>query len=149
MDMSTPTGATGLLALPGLTRADVDGAIPGFAEPRIEALLRSLPKDARRTLIPIRDSAAQFLALCTAGAAVSRSRTDAAQPTANSVIGGAVWLPVGNDTRIVDTPWVNTRDRRYLLQAAKFRLSRSMHSLQAHGSFTASMSRGPQQLGSI
>ena len=84
--------------------------------------------------------ASRFARRCTAGAAVSRSRTDAAQPTANSVIGGAVWLPVGNDTRIVDTPWVNTRDRRYLLQAAKFRLSRSMHSLQAHGSFTASMS---------
>jgi ATP-dependent helicase HrpA len=65
------TLALALLALPGLTRADVDGAIPGFAEPRIEALLRSLPKDARRTLIPIGDAAAQFLALCAAGAAVA------------------------------------------------------------------------------
>ena len=51
-----------LLALPGLTRAAVDAAVPGLAEPRIEALLRSLPKDARRTLIPIRDTAAEFLA---------------------------------------------------------------------------------------
>ncbi|HEY4443159.1 MAG TPA: ATP-dependent RNA helicase HrpA [Steroidobacteraceae bacterium] len=51
-----------LLALPGLTRAAVDAAVPGLAEPRIEALLRSLPKDARRHLIPIRDTAAQFLA---------------------------------------------------------------------------------------
>jgi ATP-dependent helicase HrpA len=51
-----------LLALPGLTRAGVDAAVPGFAEPRIEALLRSLPKDARRHLIPIGDTAAQFLA---------------------------------------------------------------------------------------
>src|SRR5216684_2157119 len=42
-----------LLALPGLTRAGVDAAVPGFAEPRIEALLRWLPKDARRNLIPI------------------------------------------------------------------------------------------------
>src|SRR5882724_1758723 len=51
-----------LLALPGLTRAGVDAAVPGFAEPRIEALLRSLPKDVRRNLIPIGDTAAQFLA---------------------------------------------------------------------------------------
>jgi ATP-dependent helicase HrpA len=40
----------------------VDAAVPGFAEPRIEALLRSLPKDARRNLIPIGDTAAQFIA---------------------------------------------------------------------------------------
>ncbi len=58
-----------LLALPGLTRAAVDAAVPGLAEPRIEALLRSLPKDARRNLIPIGDTAAQFLAAAGAGAA--------------------------------------------------------------------------------
>jgi ATP-dependent helicase HrpA len=58
-----------LLALPGLTRAAVDTAVPGLAEPRIEALLRSLPKDARRNLIPIGDTAAQFLAAGGAGAA--------------------------------------------------------------------------------
>jgi ATP-dependent helicase HrpA len=57
-----------LLALPGLTRAAVDAAVPGLAEPRIEALLRSLPKDARRNLIPIGDTAAQFLAGVTSGA---------------------------------------------------------------------------------
>jgi ATP-dependent helicase HrpA len=51
-----------LLALPGLTRAAVDAAVPGLAEPRIEALLRSLPKVARRNLIPIGETAAQFLA---------------------------------------------------------------------------------------
>jgi ATP-dependent helicase HrpA len=51
-----------LLALPGLARAGVDAAVPGFAEPRIEALLRSLPKDARRHLIPIGETATQFLA---------------------------------------------------------------------------------------
>ncbi len=51
-----------LLALPGLTRAAVDAAVPGLAEPRIEALLRSLPKDARRSLIPIGETAAEFLA---------------------------------------------------------------------------------------
>jgi ATP-dependent helicase HrpA len=51
-----------LLALPGLTRATVDGAIPGLAAPRIEALLRSLPKQARRSLIPIGETAAAFLA---------------------------------------------------------------------------------------
>ena len=32
-----------LLALPQLTRAEVLGAVPGFAAPRVEALLRSLP----------------------------------------------------------------------------------------------------------
>jgi ATP-dependent helicase HrpA len=58
-----------LLALPGLTRAAVDAAVPGLAEPRIEALLRSLPKDARRNLIPISDTAAQFLAAAGASAA--------------------------------------------------------------------------------
>jgi len=51
-----------LLALPGVTRALVDSAVPGLAEPRVEALLRSLPKEARRTLIPIAETAAQFLA---------------------------------------------------------------------------------------
>ncbi len=56
-----------LLALPGLTRGDVDAAVPGFAVPRIEALLRSLPKDARRTLIPIGHTAAQFVAAMRAG----------------------------------------------------------------------------------
>ncbi len=51
-----------LLALPSLTRAAVDAAIPGLAAPRIEALLRSLPKDARRSLIPVAATAAAFLA---------------------------------------------------------------------------------------
>jgi ATP-dependent RNA helicase HrpA len=55
-----------LLALPGLTRAAVDAAVPGLAAPRIEALLRSLPKDARRNLIPISDTAAQFMAAAAA-----------------------------------------------------------------------------------
>jgi ATP-dependent helicase HrpA len=56
-----------ILALPGLTRAGVDAAVPGFGEPRIEALLRSLPKDARRNLIPIGETAAQFLASTASG----------------------------------------------------------------------------------
>jgi ATP-dependent helicase HrpA len=51
-----------LVALPALTRTAVDAAIPGLALPRVEALLRSLPKDARRNLIPIAATAAQFLA---------------------------------------------------------------------------------------
>jgi len=51
-----------LLALPGLTQAMLDAAIPGLALPRIEALLRSLPKEARRNLIPIAETAARFLA---------------------------------------------------------------------------------------
>jgi ATP-dependent helicase HrpA len=50
-----------LLALPSLTRAAIDAAIPGLAAPRIEALLRSLPKDARRSLIPVAATAAAFL----------------------------------------------------------------------------------------
>jgi ATP-dependent helicase HrpA len=50
-----------LLALPGLNRAMLDAAIPGLAAPRVEALLRSLPKDARRNLIPVAETAAQFL----------------------------------------------------------------------------------------
>jgi ATP-dependent RNA helicase HrpA len=51
-----------VLALPNLTRAILDGAIPGLAEPRIVALLRSLPKEARRDLIPIGATARAFLA---------------------------------------------------------------------------------------
>jgi ATP-dependent helicase HrpA len=39
----------------------VDAAIPGLVAPRVEALLRSLPKDARRGLIPIAATAASFL----------------------------------------------------------------------------------------
>jgi ATP-dependent helicase HrpA len=50
-----------LLALPGLTRAAIDAAIPGLAAPRVEALLRSLPKEARRSLIPVAATAAAFL----------------------------------------------------------------------------------------
>jgi ATP-dependent helicase HrpA len=58
-----------LLALPGMTRAMIDAAIPGLAAPRIEALLRSLPKDARRSLIPVAATAAQFLKETQAAAA--------------------------------------------------------------------------------
>ena len=50
-----------LLALPTLTRAEVDAAVPGLAAPRVEALLRSLPKDARRGLIPIGAAVASFM----------------------------------------------------------------------------------------
>ncbi|MDP8984865.1 MAG: ATP-dependent RNA helicase HrpA [Pseudomonadota bacterium] len=50
-----------LLALPTLTRASVDAAVPGLAQPRVEALLRSLPKEARRSLIPIGAAAASFM----------------------------------------------------------------------------------------
>lgn len=51
-----------LLALPELTRSAVDAGIPGLAAPRVEALLRSLPKDARRSLIPVAETASNFLA---------------------------------------------------------------------------------------
>jgi ATP-dependent helicase HrpA len=50
-----------LLALPGLDRSMIDAAIPGLTAPRIEALLRSLPKEARRGLIPIAATASSFL----------------------------------------------------------------------------------------
>jgi ATP-dependent helicase HrpA len=51
-----------LPALPTLTRAAVDGAIPGLIEPRVSALLRSLPKEARRSLIPMGAAAQEYLA---------------------------------------------------------------------------------------
>jgi ATP-dependent helicase HrpA len=51
-----------LLALPQMTRAQVLAAVPGFAAPRIEALLRSLPKETRRLLIPIAKTAQEFVA---------------------------------------------------------------------------------------
>jgi ATP-dependent helicase HrpA len=62
-----------LLALPSMTRAAIDAAIPGLAAPRIEALLRSLPKDARRSLIPVAATAAAFLAETPGGAADATS----------------------------------------------------------------------------
>jgi ATP-dependent helicase HrpA len=65
-----------LLALPGLTRSEVDAAVPGLAEPRIEALLRSLPKDARRHLIPIADTAAEFIASMRAGGGADARAAD-------------------------------------------------------------------------
>jgi ATP-dependent helicase HrpA len=63
------TLALPLLALPALTQAVVAAAVPGFVRPRVEALLRTLPKDARRSLIPIAASAAQCLAALGANAA--------------------------------------------------------------------------------
>ncbi|HEX4151121.1 MAG TPA: ATP-dependent RNA helicase HrpA [Steroidobacteraceae bacterium] len=50
-----------LLVLPVLTRSAADASIPGLAEPRIEAALRSLPKEVRRHLIPIGATAQSFL----------------------------------------------------------------------------------------
>ena len=50
-----------LLVLPLLHAADVQAAIPGFMVPRVEALLRSLPKEARRSLIPIPAAARDFV----------------------------------------------------------------------------------------
>lgn len=50
-----------LIVLPLLSSSEVQSAIPGFALPRIEAMLRSLPKDARRSLIPIPAAARDFL----------------------------------------------------------------------------------------
>ncbi len=58
-----------LLALPGLTRSALDTAVPGLAKPRIEALLRTLPKEARRRLIPIAETAARYLQSGAHGAA--------------------------------------------------------------------------------
>ncbi len=50
-----------LLSLPQLHHAEVQSAIPGFLAPRIEAMLRSLPKEARRHLIPIPAAARDFI----------------------------------------------------------------------------------------
>jgi ATP-dependent helicase HrpA len=55
-------------AVPQLSRADVQSAIPGFSAPRIEAMLRSLPKEARRSLIPIPAAAQDFLEFSRQGA---------------------------------------------------------------------------------
>ena len=79
-----------LLGLPGLTRAALDAAVPGLAEPRIEALLRSLPKDARRNLIPVADTAAQFLAA--AGTGVGRGTGAAAGAAAADLPSLKAWL---------------------------------------------------------
>lgn len=59
-----------LIALPLLEHARFEGAIPGFATVHLDALLRALPKDARRRLIPI--------AVCAAAAvaALGRAATD-------------------------------------------------------------------------
>jgi ATP-dependent helicase HrpA len=88
-----------LLALPGLTRAAVDAAVPGLAEPRIEALLRSLPKDARRNLIPIGDTAADFLssrrASAAAGAGASTNVSEAASERAAASAGAGARVGAG------------------------------------------------------
>jgi ATP-dependent helicase HrpA len=51
-----------VLLMPMLTQSDLDRAIPGFHLPRIEALLRSLPKSVRVSLIPISETARRFVA---------------------------------------------------------------------------------------
>jgi len=50
-----------VVVLPQIDRADVQFAIPGYSVPRIEAMLRSLPKEARRSLIPIPAAARDFV----------------------------------------------------------------------------------------
>ncbi len=50
-----------LLALPAVDVTAVAGAVPGLIEPRLQTLLRSLPKEARRQLIPIPQTAAAYL----------------------------------------------------------------------------------------
>jgi ATP-dependent helicase HrpA len=71
-----------LLALPTFTRAAVDAAIPGLIEPRVSALLRSLPKEARRGLIPIAAAAQAFL-----GAAAPRADAQAVRAWITQVRG--------------------------------------------------------------
>ena len=51
-----------VIILPLLSAAQVRSAIPGFDAPRIEAMLRSLPKDVRRSLIPIPVTARDYVA---------------------------------------------------------------------------------------
>jgi ATP-dependent helicase HrpA len=50
-----------VLAVPSLVGAALDAAIPGFRRPRVDALLRTLPKEARRRLIPIADTVSRYL----------------------------------------------------------------------------------------
>ncbi len=50
-----------LLALAQVDAAELQSAVPGFLKPRIEAMLRSLPKEARRDLIPIPAAAREFI----------------------------------------------------------------------------------------
>ncbi len=50
-----------LLLLPRLTCGEVECAIPGYELPRVEAQMRSLPKNARKNLIPIAETAQAFL----------------------------------------------------------------------------------------
>ncbi len=52
----------GLGALPHLDRSDLDWLVPGFFEQKCEALLRSLPKSARRQLLPMGDKARRIAA---------------------------------------------------------------------------------------
>ena len=52
----------GLGALPHLDRRDLDWLVPGFFEQKCEALLRSLPKSARRRLLPLGDKAQRIAA---------------------------------------------------------------------------------------
>ncbi|MCY3821769.1 MAG: ATP-dependent RNA helicase HrpA [Gammaproteobacteria bacterium] len=47
----------GLGALPHLGRDELDWLVPGFFEQKCEALLRALPKSARRRLLPLGDKA--------------------------------------------------------------------------------------------
>ena len=58
-----------ILALPLITQTALDAAIPGLLRPRIEALLRTLPKEARRGLIPIAHTAAEAVTSLEATAA--------------------------------------------------------------------------------
>ena len=52
----------GIGALPHLDRRDLDWLVPGFFEQKCEALLRSLPKSARRQLLPLGDKARRIAA---------------------------------------------------------------------------------------
>ncbi len=52
----------GVGALPHLDRSCLDWLVPGFFEQKCEALLRSLPKSARRRLLPLGDKARRIAA---------------------------------------------------------------------------------------
>jgi ATP-dependent helicase HrpA len=94
------------LALPAITQAAVDAAIPGLLQPRIEALLRTLPKEVRRALIPITHTAAEAVTSLAAastnlvrlaqwlretrGIAAASIRFDAAQVPAHLIARAAV-----------------------------------------------------------
>ena len=63
-----------LKVLPQLRDAGFDWLVPAFREELVTALIRSLPKDARRRLVPVPEVAAEVLAALRAAQGPLRRR---------------------------------------------------------------------------